>query len=450
MAALGAAPTPARAAELELPFTKYALANGLTVILHEDHSLPLCAVNLMYKVGSRFEEKKRTGFAHLFEHLMFMGTKRVPTKMFDAWMEAEGGWNNAWTSQDRTDYFDIGPAHTLPLLLWLEADRLGTLAASMDQAKLDAQREVVRNERRQTSENTPYGKVELRLPELMYPEGHPYHHPVIGSHEDLQAANVADVKAFFGRWYVPGNAALVVAGDFDPAGAKAAIERLFGPIPAASVPAAATAGPVKLGKVVRETLQDDVQLPKVVMAWHSPPRFEAGDAELDLLSVALQDGKASRLYKALVYDQALAQEVGAVQESGDIGSTFTVEAIARPGVTLEKLEKAIDAELTKVIAAPLREEELTRAKNQFETGFVSRMQSVSTRASILATYETYRGDPGYALKDLARYRAATAAAIQGVAKATLDPNARVIIHVVPRDPPPAAPGKTVAPKGGAK
>ena len=240
---------------------------------------------------------------------------------------------------------------------------------------------------------------------------------MIGSHEDLQAATVADVKAFFGRWYVPGNAALVVAGDFDPAGAKATIERLFGPIPAGSAPAAPPGGPVKLGKVVRETLQDDVQLPKVVMAWHSPPRFEAGDAELDLLSVALQEGKASRLYKALVYDQALAQEVGAVQESGDIGSTFTVEAIARPGVTLEKLEKAIDAELAKVTAAPLREEELTRAKNQFETGFVSRMQSVATRASILATYETYRGDPGYALKDLARYRTATAAGIQVVAKA---------------------------------
>src|SRR6185369_5423925 len=201
--------------------------NGLTVVLHEDHTLPIVAVNVMVKVGSRFEEPKRTGFAHLFEHLMFMGTHRVPTKMFDAWMEAEGGSNNAWTSEDRTDYHEVAPSHALPLLLWLEADRFSSLADDMDQSKLNAQRDVVRNERRQTSENEPYGKVELRLPELLFPENHPYHHPVIGSHEDLQAAAVDDVKAFFRRWYVPNNASLVIAGDIDPAQAKAMVEKVF-------------------------------------------------------------------------------------------------------------------------------------------------------------------------------------------------------------------------------
>jgi zinc protease len=418
-------------AEIKVSFVKYTLPNGLVVVLHEDHSLPLVVVNTMVKVGSRFEEPKRTGFAHLFEHLMFMGTRRAPTKMFDAWMEGEGGWNNAWTSEDRTDYFDVGPSHMVKLLLWLEADRFSSLADEMTKEKLDAQREVVRNERRQRTENEPYGKVELRLPELLFPPGHPYHHPVIGSHEDLQAAEVADVKGFFKRWYVPNNASLVVAGDFDPAEIKPLIEKWFGSIPRTPVPAAPAASPVKLGKIVRETIPDKVELGKVVMAWHSPARYASGDADLDLLSVVLTDGKASRLYKALVYDQALAQEVSAVQSSGDLSSYFEVEAIARPGVPLDKLEAAIDAELEKITKEAVSQAEIVRAKNQYETGFVSRLQSVVARASMLNQYETYVGDPGFAEKDLERYRAATADSMLKTAKSTLDMNARVIIHVVP-------------------
>lgn len=440
------------AAAVDLPFEKYALPNGMTVVLHEDHALPLVAVNVMVRVGSRFEEPKRTGFAHLFEHLMFMGTTRVPTKMFDAWMEAEGGWNNAWTSEDRTDYFDVGPAHTLPLLLWLEADRFQSLGRDMTKEKLDAQREVVRNERRQTSENTPYGKVELRLPELLFPEGHPYHHPVIGSHEDLQAAGVDDVKAFFARFYAPNNASLVVAGDFDKAAVKEAIAKLFGPLPSVTVPKAPEGAPVKLGRVVRETMPDDVNLPKVIMAWHSPARFAPGDAEMDLVASILEEGKASRLYKTLVYDKSLAQEVAASQSSSDLSSTFTVEAIARPGVKLEDLEKAMDSEIARIVSEKVTPAELDRAKNQFETAFVSRLQSVARRAQILNTYETHRGDPGYADKDLARYRAATAEGIQAQAKAVLDLGSRVILRVVPKEAPPTPPNKDAAkaPKGGKK
>jgi predicted Zn-dependent peptidase len=444
LAGLLAAPRAAIAAEpapLKVPFTKYVLKNGLTVILHEDHALPIVAVNISYKVGSRFEEHRRTGFAHLFEHLMFMGTRRAPTKMFDAWMEAEGGWNNAWTSSDRTDYFDVGPAHTLPLLLWLEADRLSSLGADMDLAKLNAQREVVRNERRQTSENTPYGKVELRLPEMLYPDNHPYHHPVIGSHEDLQAATVEDVKSFFSRWYVPSNASLVVAGDFDPAQARALVERAFGWIPTGKAPGAPPSSPPKLTSIVRDTIPDNVNLPKTVMAWHSPAHFAPGDAELDLLAVVLQEGKASRLYKALVYDKALAQDVAAVQESGDIGSRFVVEAIARPGVPLDKLEAAIDAELKRITSEPVSAEELTRAKNQYETSFISRLQAVAERATLLNMYEATRGDPGYAEKDLDRYRAVTSASLLAIAKATIDLKGRVILRVVPKEAPTAkAPG----------
>ncbi|MBK9264291.1 MAG: insulinase family protein [Polyangiaceae bacterium] len=427
----------APAARIDIPFTKYKLDNGLVVILHEDHSLPLVVVNTIVKVGSRFEEPKRTGFAHLFEHLMFMGTRRVPTKMFDAWMEAAGGSNNAWTSQDRTDYYDLGPSNTVDLLLWLEADRFASLADEMTLDKLNVQREVVRNERRQRVENAPYGKADLRLSELLYPVGHPYHHPVIGSHEDLQAATVDDVKAFFRRWYVPNNASLVVAGDFDPAVVKPLIEKRFGPLRNTPVPAAPAAPKVKLDKVVRETLKDNVELGKVMMAWHSPARYAPGDAELDLLSLVLTEGKVSRLYKALVYDQSLAQEVVAYQASQDSGSYFQVEAIAQPGVPLEKLEAAIDAELKKLTSETISAAELTRAQNQYETSFVSRLQSIHTRAMNLNLYESFVGDPGFAEKDLDLYRAVTPASLLAIARGTLDPNGRVIIHVVPEKKPEA-------------
>lgn len=422
----------ARPAKVDIQFTKEVLPNGLTVIFHEDHALPLVTVDTLVKVGSRHEEAHRTGFAHLFEHLMFMGTARVPTKMFDAWMEAEGGGNNASTGEDRTEYYDSGPAHSLPLLLWLEADRFASLGNEMNADKLKAQRDVVRNERRQTSENRPYGKVELRLPELLWPEGHPYHHPVIGSHEDLEAATVPDVKAFFARFYVPNNISLVVAGDFDPQKTRASIVSLFGGLPRAAVPPAPTAPQPKLTGVVRETIPDDVELPKTIIAYHSPAHFAPGDAEMDLASVILEHGKASRLYKALVYDRPIAQEVSAVQYSQDLGSYFGIESIAQPGVKLDDLEAAIDAEVARLVDKPVSAEELQRAKNQFETTFVSRLQSVAERASLLNRYEAGKGDPGFAEKDLQRYRDVTPASLQAVMKRVLDPNARVILRVVPR------------------
>jgi zinc protease len=443
----GSAPYPADV-KVDIPFTKTTLPNGLTVIFHEDHTLPFVAVNTLVKVGSHFEEPGRTGFAHLFEHLMFMGTARVPTKMFDAWMEREGGSNNAWTSEDRTDFYDVGPTRSLPLLLWLEADRFSSLGREMTQEKLDAQRDVVRNERRQTSENRPYGKVELRLPELLYPEGHPYHHPVIGSHEDLQAASVGDVKAFFAHWYVPNNASLVVAGDVDPAQVKPEIERLFGWMPRAEVPPEPAAATPTLKGVVRETLADNVKLPKIVMAWHSPKRYAPGDADLDLLAEILQDGKASRLYKALVYDHPIAQEVTAEQRSQDLSSAFVIEAVAQPHVSLDTLEKAIDAELAKLRAAPPTAEELKRAQNLYETSFVARLESLQERASRLNQYQQSVGDPGYADRDLARYHAATPESVQAIAKQVLDPNARVILRVVPQDAAAGDEAPAAARKGG--
>jgi len=432
--------TRARADDVTIPFTSSKLANGMTVILHEDHSLPIVAVNVTYRVGSRFEALRRTGFAHLFEHLMFMGTRRAPTKMFDAWMEAAGGWNNADTSEDRTEFYDVAPPQALPLLLWLEADRQRDLGPLMTQEKLDAQRDVVRNERRQTSENQPYGVVELRLPELLFPDGHPYHHPVIGSHEDLEAATVADVQAFFAQWYDPANASLVVAGDFDPAAATDEITRLFGGNPShgvspdPGVPAAvAPAGdsPTTLSKVVRETVTDRVELPKIVMAWQSPRHFARGDADLDLLASVLTTGKASRLYHSLVYEQKLAQSVEAMQESGAVGSRFVISVIARPQASLEKLEAAIDNEVDRLRKAKVTDEELKRAENGIETSFVSRLQSARARASLLNDYQTELGDPGFAQKDLDRYRKATADDLLATAARVLLPGARVVLRVVP-------------------
>jgi zinc protease len=436
---VGAVALHARAASsLELPFEQTKLSNGLTVIIHEDHVLPEVAANLLYRVGSKDENKGRTGFAHLFEHLMFMGTKRAPNKMFDAWMEAAGGQNNASTSADVTDYFEHGPSSLLPLFLWLEADRLETLGSEIDRPKLDLQRDVVRNERRQTSENRPYGKVELRLPELMYPESHPYHHPIIGSHADLEAASVEDVRSFFEEHYTPDNAGLVVAGDVRAAEVKELAQRYFGFLPSrhatpprrvekASVPTPT------LDKVVRETLEDRVEMTKIVMAFHSPARFDPGDAELDLLASILSTGKTSRLYKTLVYEKALAQSVTASQDSSSLSSTFTIEILVRPGVSPDAVEKAADAVLEQVLMAkPPTAEEVRRAKNQVQFQFVDRLQSVAARARLLNIYWCDKGDPGYVNKDLARYEQATPQGVLEQAKKTITLNARVIMRVVPR------------------
>jgi predicted Zn-dependent peptidase len=408
----------------------------MTVILHESHDIPIVVVNVSYNVGSRFEQQGRTGFAHLFEHLMFMGTQRVPTKKFDQWMEGAGGWNNAWTSQDRTDYYDVGPPTSLPLLLWMEADRIQQLGPQMTLDKVNAQREVVRNERRQTSENTPYGKVELRMPELMYADGHPYHHPVIGSHKDLEAATVDDVKAFFAQYYDPANASVVVAGDFDAKTLQPQLEKLFGQLASRGKPKDPGAPgfsdeATTLKSTVRETIQDEVELEKLVISYQSPKHFAKGDAELDLLASALASGKASRLYKALVYDQKLAQDVEASQQSGTLGSQFTIGVLARPGVSLDKIEAAVDKEIDAVRHTALSEDELTRAKNQVETGFVARLQSVEARASLLNTYQAEVGDPGFIQKDVARYRAVKKEDVVAIAGKVLNPNARVILRVVP-------------------
>ncbi|MBW2527387.1 MAG: insulinase family protein [Deltaproteobacteria bacterium] len=423
---------------VQIPFERFTLPNGLTVILHQDQTQPLVAVHVGYQVGSRDEAAGRTGFAHLFEHLMFMGTERVPQGQLDEWMEREGAWNNAWASEDRTVYYEVGPRHTLPLLLWLEADRMSALGRQITPAKLDAQRKVVRNERRQKIENEPYQKAQqLRLPELLFPPSHPYRHPIIGSHEDLEAATVADVRAFFARWYAPQNACLVVAGDFEPASVRARVARLFGSIPRGAAPPrpAAAARPVTLDRVVRETQTDAVTLPKIVMAWPSPPLYAPGDAELDLLAAMASAGKGSRLYRSLVHEQRIARSVVSYQRSMALGSVFVVEAVAQPGATLDELERAIDAVLDGLRAAAAEPAELRRAVLRYELDLIERMQSLDTRASTLGSYQAHLGRPDYLAEDLARYQRATAESVRRVTAEVLRPKGRVILRILPRDAP---------------
>lgn len=415
----------------DVKYDKYELDNGLTVILHEDHSLPVACINIWYHVGSKDEAPGRSGFAHLFEHLMFMGTHRVPTGQFDKIMEGGGGWNNASTSSDRTNYFSFGPAKMLPRLLWLDADRMQDLGDAMTQEKLDKQRAVVRNERRQTSEMRPYGKADLKINELMYPPGHPYHIEVIGTHEDLKAATLQDVKDFFAAYYVPNNASLVVAGDFDPAEVKPEIEKLFGSIQRGPDPVHRSVEPVKLHEVKRVTYADKVQFPRLTLVYHSPAMYQPGDAEMDLAGEVLSSGKSSRLYKRLVYEEKLATNVSAYQQSAMLGSMFRIDVTAQPGKPLDEIARVTDEVLNKYLSDGPTDEELERNKASMEFSMLNRMQTILSKADALNRYDFYFGEPNSFKRDLDRYRDATKASVKEWSQKVLTPDARLIMWVLP-------------------
>ena len=415
----------------DVPFDKYKLPNNMTVILHEDHTLPIACVNLWYRVGSKDEAAGRSGFAHLFEHLMFMGTDRVPGAAFDQIMEAGGGWNNASTSEDRTNFFSMGPAELLPTLLWLDADRLESLGRAMTQEKLDKQRAIVRNERRQSIENQPYGRAELEVYKLMYPKDHPYWGTVIGSHEDLEAATLEDVKNFFAAYYVPSNASVVVAGDFDPAQIKPLLDRLFGTLPRGSDVAHAAAQPVKLSAVKRQTMTDVVQYPRMYMVYHSPAHFAAGDAEMDLAADVLAKGITSRLYQKLIYSNPLATDVSAYQSSMLLGSMFYIQVTAQQDRSLDEIEQAIDQVVAEFVERGPTDEELQRTKAQFESLAVAGLESLLAKADRLNMYEFHLGQPGSFRWDLDRYRQATPASVRQWAAQVLTPDARLVMRVIP-------------------
>ncbi|MCH8128205.1 insulinase family protein [candidate division KSB1 bacterium] len=419
----------------EIPFEKYTLPNGLQVILHEDHSISSVAVNVWYHVGSKNEKRGRTGFAHLFEHMMFEGSKHNPNEYFEL-LEKVGANLNGSTSEDRTNYWEHLPANYLELALWMESDRMGFLLPAMDQKKLDNQIGVVKNERRQRYENQPYGRVYETMLEALYPHDHPYSWPVIGSMEDITAATLDDVKAFFQRFYTPNNASLCIAGDFEPARAKDWVEQYFGDIPPGPPLERIKTWIPKIDGKKRMEMRDRVALPRIYMAWHTPPLFKDGDAELDTLANILSSGKNSRLYKSLVYEKQIAQDVGAVQSSNEIGSIFEVIVTAKPGHSNVEIETAIETEMQNILQTPPSKQEVETVINGWEARYIRLLQSVGGfggKADLLNQYNMFIGEPNYFQDDLNRYANVTAESVQSYAREFIRTDRQVVLHVDPEN-----------------
>jgi zinc protease len=421
-------------AQPTLNYEKYKLKNGLEVILLEDHRLPMVAVNLWYHVGPANERPGLTGFAHLFEHMMFQGSKNVGDDQHFKLLEGAGASDiNGTTDFDRTNYFETLPSNQLETALWLESDRMGFLLDTLDQRKLANQRDVVRNERRE-GENSPYSLVEEELFHLLYPKGHPYYASVIGSHADIESARLKDVREFFKLYYAPNNASLAIVGDIDKTKAKALVEKYFGPVPSGQPvpPIDAKTSPITAEK--RATVTDQVELPRVYMGWLTDSIYKPGDAEAQMLARILGGGKSSRLYKRLVYEKQIAQDVSAFQQSLILGSAFQIVATAKPGVKPEDLEKAIDEELDAIRKEGPRAEEVERARNLIQSQIIRGLEVLGGFGGVadrLNQYNHYLGDPGFLAKDLARFDRATASSIQKIAQDKLAKNSRVVVYGVP-------------------
>ena len=457
-----AKPAAAKPAPLEVPqlkFEKYKLENGLEVILSEDHRLPMVAVNLWYHVGAANEVPGRTGFAHLFEHMMFEGSKHVPTNAHNSLLEAAGASDiNGSTDFDRTNYYETLPSNQLELALWLESDRMGYLPDQLIQANLSRQQDVVRNERRERLENSPYGVVEEGLFHQIFPKEHPYYGRIIGSHSDIQAAKLEDVRIFFKLYYAPNNASLAIVGDFDPEKARGLVEKYFGPLKRGEEVPKIKAHTPPITSERRAVLQDNVQLPRVYMGWLTSPIFKPGDAEADLAATVLGGGKPSRLYKKLVYEKQIAVDVSVGQQSLILGSLFEVQATARPGVKPEDLERAIDSELEAFRKTGPTAAELARARNVLESRIIAGLETLGGDggvADLLNSYNHYLGTPDYLATDMARYENASIEAIQAFAQGQLNTNQRVVVYGVPGKqdlgaevPTPKAEHKDTAKNGG--
>jgi zinc protease len=423
-------PTP----KLEVPYRLFTLPNGLTVILHQDRSVPVAAVNVWYHVGSANERRGRTGFAHLFEHLMFEGSKNVKEGEFDTLLEGAGGNNNGSTNNDRTNYIVDVPANALELALYLESDRMAYLLNTMTPERVNGQRDVVKNERRQSYENRPYGMADIELDAMLWPENHPYSWPTIGYMEDLTAASHEDVVQFFKKYYAPNNASLSIAGDIDLDRTQALVQKWFGEVPAGT-PVEPVAPPAAvLTTVKKKTITDQVRLPRVYVAWLTPRALAPGDSALDVVSSVLAGGKNSRLYKRLVYDTQMAQDVSARQQSGALGSQFMITATARPGKTIADIQKVIDEELERLRRQPPDGREVQRAINQIEASFYRGMERVGGfggKADQLNAYFTAGGGPDYFAEDLARYTSLSPSDVQAAVVSWLPANRRVELIVEP-------------------
>ena len=435
-AALSESSAPAKKAEAlpTIKYEKYKLKNGLEVILSEDHRLPLVAVDLWYHVGPANEREGRTGFAHLFEHMMFEGSKHIGSKAHFRYLEGAGATGiNGTTNFDRTNYFETVPSNQLDLALWLESDRMGYLLDTLDGEKLANQRDVVRNERRQSIENRPYGLAEEDIYKELFPKGHPYYAAVIGSHADIEAAQIDDVRHFSEQYYTPNNASIAIVGDFNPATVKAQLEKYFGSIPAGPAVPKIEVKPPVITAEKRITVTDDVELPRVYMAWITPSIYTPGDADSDLLAHILGGGKSSRLYKKLVYEQQIAQDVEVDNDSELLGSVLDIQATAKPGVTPEQLEKAINAELDEIRKDGPTPAELERARNSIESDIIRKLENLGGFGGVsdrLNQYNHYLGNPGYLPQDLQRYNSATIDSVHQLAAQHLQDNQRVVIYAI--------------------
>ena len=426
----------AAAALPQIPFERYQLPNGLTVILSEDHRAPVVGVDLWYHVGAVNERPGRSGFAHLFEHLMFQGSKHLhgDERTVFATLERNGATNlNGSTEWDRTNYFETMPSDRLELALWLESDRMGFLLDALDQKKLDTQREVVRNERRQSFENAPYAKAELRMIELLYPQPSPYFGAIIGSHEDLQRASLDDVKDFFRVYYAPNNASIAIVGDFKTDEVKPLVEKYFGPIPRGPIPPPVEAKRSVHDKEQRETVHDQVQLAKVLIGWVGPPPLEK-PAMFPLLRL-LAGGKSSRLYKDLVYEKKIAQDVSADWQPGmRLGGQIEITATVQAGHTPEEVEAALTEEVKRLRDAPPAADEMERARRNLKSGLYAALENVGGfggKADQLDYYEMWAHDPGAFARDLDATLAATAEDVQKIAQEYMRDEQRVVITVLP-------------------
>ncbi len=417
---------------MNLPFTHTTLDNGLDVIVHEDRDCPIVAVSVWYHVGSKNEKPGRTGFAHLFEHLMFEGSQHHDEGYFRPLQQA-GGVLNGSTNADRTNYWEVMPSNALELALWMESDRMGYLLPALTEAKFENQRSVVLNERRQNYENRPYGFSAMAIVGALYPPDHPYHWMTIGAAEDLTAASLADVRDFFQTYYRPRNASLALAGDVDRDRAIELARSYFGDLDKGPEPPPVNAGSATLSGETRLLLEDRVELPRVYFAWHSPALFADGDAELDLVADVLAGGKTSRLYRRLVYEERMATEIAASQNSRELGSFFQIVATAAPGRSLAELDQAIAGELATIIAEGPTQAEMDRSLAQAEAHFLHRLQTVGGfggKSDQLNAYNVYLGDPGYFARDLARYRETSVDAVRRAAARWLTGD-RVALSVVP-------------------
>ncbi|HMB70464.1 MAG TPA: pitrilysin family protein [bacterium] len=430
--AVAAVATSATAADIpDIPHEFYTLDNGLEVILHEDHSTPIVGINIWYHVGSKNEKPGRSGFAHLFEHMMFQGSEHQDREYFDP-LHAVGGLVNGSTNSDRTNYWEIVPANHLKRALILEADRMGYLLPAMTQEKFENQQDVVRNERRE-GEGSPYSSYRLSSNENLYPKGHPYDHSVIGIHEDLEAATLEDVKDFFRTYYTPNNATLSVSGDFDPAQAKEWIAAYFGPIPPGPPVEEFARWIPELSSEKRVRAQEDVQLARTYYVWHTPPYYAEGDADMDLAAKILGQGSTSRLYRRLVHEEKLVQEVTAWQTSKQLSSTFTVSLTFRPGADAAEAERILDEEIARLAKSGPTDEELTRAKTVFEAGFVQGIQNIGSwggKNDRLNRYNHYLGTPDYFRQDYERFMNRTAETVRTQVARWLGPG-RLVHEITP-------------------